>query len=87
MKKNLLIIILVISTMLGVIYGYHNKQRADEYESQLEMAENLAEQQRKIAEEQLERAQMEAIRADSALHFAMIQRDSAEAIRRRVETK
>lgn len=70
MKKNLLIVILTIFTLLSWLYAQEQKGKAEQCEievvQQRELAENFKEQfetQRKIAEENRQRAEFQRMRA------------------------
>lgn len=79
MKKNLLIAFLVIVSIASLIFGYTQKQKADEQKSlaeeyaillevrkrQLELTYELAAEQRQIAEKEAERARKLHVEAES----------------------
>jgi hypothetical protein len=81
MKKNLIIIFFLLTTILSAIYGYSQKLRADQYrelaDKQSLLEEKLMEQlrlQTAMAEEQHRMAEQQRIIAERNMQEAMVQR-------------
>ena len=78
MKKNLIIVALIVITFISMFYGYSQKVRA-------EQTERIAEQQTLIAERQTAMARQEIAIAMQNEKLAQIQTDSANVAMARAE--
>jgi replicative DNA helicase len=78
MKKNILIVILAMTTIASLALEYQQKQAADEARMLALEMEKLAQYQRMIAEEQMERAKRNEKIAIVNAFEAVKQREIAE---------
>lgn len=66
MKKNIVIIVLTIVSIVSIIFGYTQKQKAGEFEALAKEYSNMAEEERKRAEI----ASMEAVEQRKIVELA-----------------
>jgi len=78
MKKNLLIVLLAITSLLSLAYGYTQKKRADEQEALAIENAKIAEQQQAIAEKNAIEAERQRAIAIENEHRAMEQAARAQ---------
>jgi hypothetical protein len=78
MKKNIIIGLLTIVSLLSLAYGYFQKDRADEQEAIAIENAKIAREATIQAEKQMEMAQRQRIIAESSMLEAVRQRQIAE---------
>ncbi len=88
MKKNLIIGLLTLVTVLSMAYGYYQKDRADENELRANENERLAREMMIKTEEQQKLAEQQRRIAEISMAEAMRQREIAETeLQKRKGTK
>jgi hypothetical protein len=78
MKKNFIIGLLTLVTVLSIAYGYYQKNRADENELRANENERLAREMMIKAEDHLKRAEQQRRIAEMKMMEAMRQREIAQ---------
>ncbi len=78
MKKNLIIALLAVVSVLSLAYGFYQKQEADKFELMAQENERQAIEMRSLAEQQLKLAKQQQMIAESNMVEAMRQRQIAE---------
>jgi Tfp pilus assembly protein PilO len=88
MKKNLIIGLLTLVTVLSIAFGYYQKDRADKNEIRADENERLAREMTIKAEEQQKLAEQQRRIAEMNMVEAMRQREIAETeLQKRKGTK
>lgn len=78
MKKNLVIALLAVVSVLSLAYGFYQKQEADKFELMAQENERQAIEMRSLAEQQLKLAKQQQMIAESNMVETIRQRQIAE---------
>jgi Tfp pilus assembly protein PilO len=78
MKKNVIIALLAVVSVLSLSYGFYQKQEADKFELMAQENERVASEMRTVAEHQQKLAEQQRMIAEVNMVEAIRQRQIAE---------